>query len=471
MGTTVAVTHATLAAALPGSWYAASPALVDRDTFVGAAVLGLVPLALAGLVVLVKWWRGRDEMFDAVTPGLLPEDPGSAPRHRVRGGEWSGVVAPAFAPPRDVRPGVVGTVVDGVADPHDVSATLLDLAVRGWFRIVDLREAGDDGVARDWELRRADPAPTEDVTAFERLLLDRIFEGREQVRLSALRGGFGLTMREAQIGLYREVVDRGWYARHPRARNGRTRLAGLVVLVPLTLVAAVLVVAGLADAHDWSLTPVLVGLVAALVVLARWGGARTPRTAEGTALRIQALGFREYLATAEADRLRFEEKRALLSSYLPYAVAFGLTAHFAALLRDLAKDIHWTDYLDGLDWYDFGGSGPDGADLSLGDALGDIGDASSWLNDPGDLLDGVDGFTDAADGLFSWDGIPGWGDGCDVPGCDLPGCDLPGATCRGATSDVRAGRHRPRRGRLTTETAYGVKAVEGTPRVMEGLGA
>ncbi|HET7801063.1 MAG TPA: hypothetical protein VFL38_11605 [Humibacillus xanthopallidus] len=74
-----------------------------------------------------------------------------------------------------------------------MSATLLDLAVRGWFRI---------------------------------------FEGREQVRLSARKGGFGLTMREAQIGLYREVVDRGWYARHPRARNGRTRLTGLVVLVP-----------------------------------------------------------------------------------------------------------------------------------------------------------------------------------------------------------------------------------------------
>ncbi|HET7801064.1 MAG TPA: hypothetical protein VFL38_11610 [Humibacillus xanthopallidus] len=74
MGSTLAVTHATLEAALPCSWYAASPALVDRDTFVGAAVPGLVPLALAGLVVLVKWWRGRDEMFDAVTPGLLPED-------------------------------------------------------------------------------------------------------------------------------------------------------------------------------------------------------------------------------------------------------------------------------------------------------------------------------------------------------------------------------------------------------------
>ena len=434
MGTTAAVTFAMPYAVTP----ALLPALVDRDTFVGASVLGLVPLLLAGLVVLVKWWRGRDEMFDDVTPGLLPADPATAPRHRVRGGEWSGTVAPAFSPPREVRPGVLGTVLDGVADPHDVSATLVDLAVRGWFHIVEVRgpeggQAHDKArdKARDWELRRTSADPDETPTDFERLLLDRVFDGRDRVRLSALKGSFAMTMREAQIGLYREVVDRGWYARHPRARNGRTRAAGLAVLVPLVLVALVLVVTGLAQAHDWSLTPVLVGLVAALVVLARWGGARTPRTAEGTALRIEALGFREYLATAEADRLRFEEKRALLSGYLPYAVAFGLTAHFADLLRDLARESHWADYVDGLDWYDFGGSGPDGGDLSLGDALGDIADTSSWFTDPGDVFDGVDGFVDASDSLFSFHGLPGCGDGCDLPGCDLPGCDLPGCDLPG----------------------------------------
>ncbi|GAB3884308.1 DUF2207 family protein [Terrabacter terrigena] len=417
--------------------YAVAPALVDRDTVVGASLLGLVPLALAGLVVLVKWWRGRDEVFDALTPGLVPDDPARAPRHRARGGEWSGTVAPAFAPPREVRPGVVGTVIDGVAHAHDVSATLVDLAVRGWFRIVEVAAGGASpdqgtdtgrGKARDWELRRTATPPDEAPSAFERLLLDRLFEGRDTVRLSSLKGSFAITMREAQIGLYREVVDRGWYAGHPRARNGRTRAVGLVVLVPLTLVAAGVLVTDLADEHDWSLTPLLVGLVLALVVLARWGGTRTPRTAEGSALRIQALGFREYLATAEVGRLRFEEKRALLSSYLPYAVAFGLTGHFAALLRELAKDSHWTDYVDGLDWYDFGGG--DG-DVSLGDALSGFGDAAGELSgldaltDVGGVFDGVDGFTDATDSLFSFDGLTGCGtgfDGCD--GCDLPGCDF-----------------------------------------------
>jgi hypothetical protein len=58
------------------------------------------------------------------------------------------------------------------------------------------------------------------------------------------------------------------------------------VLVPLTLVAAVVLATDLADAHDWSLTPLLVGLVLALVTLARWGGARTPRTARSTTVAL-----------------------------------------------------------------------------------------------------------------------------------------------------------------------------------------
>ncbi len=51
----------------------------------------------------------------------------------------------------------------------------------------------------------------------------QIYGGRSEVRLSSLKCHFGVTMREAQIGLYREVVDRGWYRRHPRARNARLR--------------------------------------------------------------------------------------------------------------------------------------------------------------------------------------------------------------------------------------------------------
>lgn len=411
------------------------PALgLDQVGLRDSVLIGLVPVALAALVVLVTWWRSRDELFTAVTPGLLPGPRDPDARERIRGGEWAGTVAPQFDPPAGVSPGVAGTVIDGVAHTHDVSAVIIDLAVRGWFRISEAPRA--EGAPRDWVLHRNTPDPSDPLTAFEGKLLVALFTSGPDVRLSTLKGTFGVTMREAQIGLYREVVDRGWYRRHPRARNARLRFWALLVLLPITLLGLGLVAWEAASSGRWAHVPLVVGGVLAIAVLTQWGGSRTPRTAEGTAARIQAMGFREYLATAEAEQLRFEELRTIVARYLPYAVAFGLTAHWAQLFAALAQEAHtWEgpDWDVDLDWYE----SSDGTTLGdaftegLGSGISDLGDAAGDLADFGDLgdagdvgdladlTDGIDSFAEATEGLFAIDGLPGCGDGCDLPGCDF----------------------------------------------------
>lgn len=431
---------------------AALPALVDRSELVGAIALGLVPLVFSALVVGVMWWRSRDEVFVDVTPGLLPSDPATARRRRVRSGEWKGTVAVAFTPPRGMTPGLAGTVLDGVADPHDVSATIIDLAVRGWFTIEEVtavggpprheqtpRRAPDPRSGRDWMLQCAESVPvgaaTQPLTGFERTLVDALFASGPDVRLSALRGAFAMTMREAQVGLYREVVDRGWYRRHPRAKNARARLWGLVVVAPLTLVAlGVVLRAGLVD-RDWSLVPLAVSGVLTVAVLVRWGRSRTPRTAEGTAVRIETLAFRHYLETAEADRITFEEAGAIFSRYLPYAMAFGLAERWARLFGEVAARARlagWSEPFWDLAWFDAldlaGHSaqligGIDGID-GIGDLAGGAGDLASGLAESlTDAVEGVTGtvgglgdFADAASGLFDLGGLL---DGCDGCGCDF----------------------------------------------------
>ena len=50
------------------------------------------------------------------------------------------------------------------------------------------------------------------------------------------------------------------------------------------------------------------------------------------------LGFRQYLRTAEAEQLRFEERADIFSRYLPYAVVFGETDRWAKAFSSLADD-------------------------------------------------------------------------------------------------------------------------------------
>ena len=53
-----------------------------------------------------------------------------------------------FEPPDKLRPGQVGTLWDEVANPLDVTATIVDLAVRGYLRIDEIPKQGWFGKAR-----------------------------------------------------------------------------------------------------------------------------------------------------------------------------------------------------------------------------------------------------------------------------------------------------------------------------------
>ncbi|MDR1799111.1 MAG: DUF2207 domain-containing protein [Bifidobacteriaceae bacterium] len=121
-----------------------------------------------------------------------------------------------------VRPGVMGTLIDQSVDPSDVLATVLDLAQRGHLLITQLPRTSASALP-DWSLTRLDSP--DDLAEYERLLLDAIApEGTAQT-VSGLTAAVGSAIGQVQESLYQLVVNRGWFSRHPAARNPWTLLA------------------------------------------------------------------------------------------------------------------------------------------------------------------------------------------------------------------------------------------------------
>ena len=89
-------------------------------------------LSVLGLGLLIKRTRRRDEVFVGLTPGVVPA-PGQ--QATVGAADGDAPVAVAFTPPKEVRPGEAGTLLDNVADDRDVTATIVDLAVRNQIQI------------------------------------------------------------------------------------------------------------------------------------------------------------------------------------------------------------------------------------------------------------------------------------------------------------------------------------------------
>ena len=80
-----------------------------------------------------------------------------------------------------------------------------------------------------------------------------------------------------------------------------------------------------------------VPVLAVLVAIGIWIGKRGKgqRNPAGRAVADQLIGFRKYLATAEADQLRFEEGEDIFSKYLPWAIVFGLADRWQKVCEQL----------------------------------------------------------------------------------------------------------------------------------------
>jgi hypothetical protein len=165
---------------------------------------------------------------------------------------------------------------------------------------------------------------------YEARLYGEVFRRGHEVRLSELSKQVRPDFRRVQNLLYEDVARQGWFRGDPSEVRRWWVRAGLLVSA-----AGLLGTVLLARFTTFGLTGValvLSGLL--LAVLAR---AMPSRTAKGSALLAQAQGFRLYLATAEAEQLRFEDGEDVFSRYLPYAIAFGLADRWARVGADLGK--------------------------------------------------------------------------------------------------------------------------------------
>jgi hypothetical protein len=288
---------------------------------VAAAVLALVG---TGVWVLLR--RGRDRRYVGQIPGLAPVS-GSVASEEMRPFGDSGEGPVEWSPPDNLRPGLLGTLIDEQANVLDVTATIVDLAVRGYLRIDEIPDQGLFS-SRDWQLVQLKGGDTE-LIDYEQRLFAALFSGRNVVRLSELKRHFVDDLQKVQSSLYDELVYRKWYRRRPDSTRTAWGFFGLLLLAAAAGVTYLL-------ARYTTFGVVGIALVVGAGVVWLVGRDMPARTGAGSAVLARTLGFRRYLATAEAGQIRFEEGIDVFSRYLPYAIVFGEAGRWAKVFASLA---------------------------------------------------------------------------------------------------------------------------------------
>ncbi len=164
-------------------------------------VYGLIPLTFA--LCLGLWYaQGRD------VPGR-------------------GTIVVEYQPPDDLGPAEVGTLIDEKVDMRDLSATIIDLAVRGYLTIEEVTEEGWLTSSTDYKFTRL--KEDEGLKLYERALFDKLFSGdKKTVRLSELKQKFYTAIPKARDHLYRACSARKYFDGSPDTVRTHFLLFGLV---------------------------------------------------------------------------------------------------------------------------------------------------------------------------------------------------------------------------------------------------
>lgn len=301
-----------------------------------AAAAGALLVLVLGGVGMLLWRVGRDRRVvgSAIDVAYADATAGGVERVPLLGRDE---VPVEYEPPDKLRPGQIGTLIDERANPLDVTATIVDLAVRGYLRIEEIPKDGWFSKA-DWRLVRVKEAD-DALLPYERMLLDGLFTSGDDVELSALKNTFATRLKKVQNALYEDAVHRRWFNGSPEKIRALWLAIGIGVVV-LGIGATV----GAAAFTTFGLVPL--PLILGGILLVAFSGRMPNRTPTGTGALVRTLGFKRFIDDSEKDRARFAEQQHLFTEYLPYAIVFGATERWAKAFAGLDGELP-----DQSSWY------------------------------------------------------------------------------------------------------------------------
>jgi uncharacterized membrane protein len=274
------------------------------------------PIALPIPVFLgmfALWWRsGRD-------PRRLP-------------------VVVQYEPPETLTPAETGTLMDNSADMRDITATVVDLAVRGHLRIEERDVSALLGLTTRKEFvfcRLEAPAGAAALQPHESRLLNGIFAGNgDEVKLSELEDEFYRHLPGIKDGIFGRLVERGLYRSRPDSVQGRWLAVAVALVVGLVLFGSTLGVAR----FNMTPLPFIVGGGISGLIVAAFARIMPARTVTGARALERVLGFEEFLRRVDGDRLKVVKTPEMFEKFLPFAMAFGVERKWAKAFQGILRE-------------------------------------------------------------------------------------------------------------------------------------
>ncbi|MFC1647068.1 DUF2207 domain-containing protein [Patescibacteria group bacterium] len=204
---------------------------------------------------------------------------------------------------RKLTPAETGTLIDEEADLRDITATIVDLARRGYLKI-------DEKKKKDFYLEKKvnqKPETNDKLQVFEKKLYDGIFSSKNSVRIKNI--SLVNTVSEVKKMLYESVVKEGFFDKNPQSTRAKYMvISGFAVFtlnIPLALISFF------------------------------FGRAMPKKTLFGSQASAIASGLLTFIKSQDKKLEHQAKNQIFFEKFLPYAVAFGVEKIWAERFKDI----------------------------------------------------------------------------------------------------------------------------------------
>ena len=303
------------------------PTAADKISLFLRSNWPLVLPVFAFVIMFYLWWtKGRD-------PRLRP-------------------IAAQYEPPDQLTPGEAGTLVDNSADMRDITASIVDLAVRGYITIEEHQKDTMLGLMhhKDYNfIARKDRSEWAKLKPHEQTLLAGLFNSGtvgESVSMSSLENHFYTSLPGIKSNLFGSLVTHGYYKQRPdTVRSTYLGIGGVVGFL--------LVFGGLKLAAGMGMAPpafIIAGILTGAII-AGFGWFMPAHTEQGTRALEGVLGFEDFLVHVESDRFnKMIKTPEMFEKFLPFAMALGVEKNWSKAFQGILKEPP--------DWYHGSSYGP-----------------------------------------------------------------------------------------------------------------
>jgi uncharacterized membrane protein YgcG len=284
--------------------------------FIGGNPGALLPVWAFAVMFGLWWWKGRNP------------DPGIS-------------VAPMYEPPKGLTPAEAGTLLEDAVEARDITSTVIDLAVKGYIKIIEQNDKGLFLTHRDYVLQLTKPRPEwQDLAGHELVVLDNIFPldamvsgaSDTETTLSSLKERFYIALPSIRKEIMDALDAKNLYSTDPDSAKGLALVGVLIIVLPFLW----LQMTGHIQLFN-SPSVLMAGAVLSILIVVLFGRKLAAKTVRGARARVECLGFKEFMTRVDGDRIK-RMPPDTFEKFLPYAMAFGVEHHWAKAFEGLLPE-------------------------------------------------------------------------------------------------------------------------------------